>query len=261
MAPRMSTHWVTLPISLATAVFLAGCSVAQSLVATPTATVTHTPTATQTPTATRTPTATATASATPTPTPVPTRTPRPTRTPTPTPVTTGLVLTVADLPEGFAAVRLSDIDLEEWLGEDSTGSAFEDDVRSQYVIDMVGLFPTRADQIGFDNALPGLARLMLLSMGVGPDSMHDLTALDGLGDANSGAYGVLPAGLVRVRVDVVTFRRQNVAVLVMVMYPEGDRPAASAPDLAHIIDSRILGTGGLNAGAQRGPGPASGLNS
>ncbi len=219
--------------------------VAMSIFATQTA---EAPTITATFTPALTPTSTPTAASTETPTMVPTLTPeptstsRPTRTPTfvptPRPALTAYVLTPADLPAGFVAERLDELEyLVEDLAEGSTAFAMADAGRSQFVWGLLMPYPTRAKQLSFDATLPQYVQIIALQSG-GKD-VQKLEGLEDIGEARAAVTSVGDYDGIPYRTDIIGFRRGEVAVLLVIEYPEGDAPVAPAGDLARVLEARV----------------------
>lgn len=249
----MSSRFSPILLSLIIGILLSACGpsqaqldaaatqVAANIFATQTAQApTITPTFTPSPTATETPTSTPTLAPTNTPTltPAPTRTRTPTLKPTPTPRLMALALTPNDLPAGFVTMPLDQArDWQQSWPEDTYGFVMGDEKRSQVVIGFLIPFPGRADQLRFDASLPQFVEFSAALVG-GTDHKK-LDGLDDIGDARAAITSIGRLSSISYRWDTIGFRRGEVAVILIVAYPDGDQPAVPLGDLARLQEARI----------------------
>ena len=197
---------------------------------------TGTPTYTSSPTVTPSPTATAT----PTPTLKPTNTS--TITPTATPQWMGAGLVLEDLPEGFQPMQEEELSyLRQGLPPDSLAFGFGDEAKSQAVMGYYLFLPTRADQLAFDGMLQATLDYLASSMGATGKS-KPIHVQDDVGDARLASTFVLDQNGFKSRLDMILFRRGEVAAFLFVLYPDGDKPVVRMVDLARLLDGRIQDT-------------------
>jgi len=232
-------------VTLLICVILSGCGPSQAeLDATSTqiaANIFATQTA-QAPTATPTftPSPTATATSTSTPTPTPTNTPTPTL--TPTPGLSSVALTQDDFPVGFEAMPAEELrNLEQNYPEGASAFGFAENMDSQSVIGI--LFPcspcsTQAEQTVFDKMLPLSIQSMEIALGADKNPMN-LPGLDDIGEARAGITSVDKEGAHPMRWDIAVFRRSEVVMVLIVAYPDGDKPFLPIVKLARLLDERI----------------------
>lgn len=227
-------------ISLLISVILSACGPSQAeLDATATqvaANIFATQTA-QAPTATPTFTPSPSPTATPTATPTPTSTP--TITPTPTPRLLAVALTLGDLPAGFKAMPPEQIrNTEQNLPKGASAFGFSNDRLGLVIIGFLVPMSTRADQAAYDNALPQFTEVFAAAVGAGANP-KELRGLDDIGEVRAGVTSVNKVGSLSLRWDILGFRRGEVGVLLIVSYPDGDKPAVPIGDLARLLDERI----------------------
>jgi hypothetical protein len=197
---------------------------------------------TGTPTYTSSPTVTPTATATVTPTPTLKPTNTATITPTATPQWMGAGLVVEDLPEGFQPMQEEEISsLRQGLPQDSLAFGFGDEAKSQAVMGYYLFLPTRAEQLTFDGMLQETLDYLASSMGAIGKS-KPIPVHDDVGDTRLASGSVLDQSGYRTRLDMIMFRRGEIAVLLFVLYPDGDKPVMPIVDLAHLLDGRIQDT-------------------
>jgi protein-disulfide isomerase len=194
------------------------------------------------PTLTLTPTRTPTTTATPTDTP--------TITPTPGPDLSQAVLTIDDLPKGFKAAS-DEFNIETGYVMDTfpyqvIGSfAFVEDCQFEFIMGFTMHLPWRSQQVEFDQYAAGFARIILESTGLfGGESdvkrPEDLTGLEDIGNAVTGATTTMSSNGIKLRMDIVIFRRGIVGAWIIVSYYEGAIPAASIDEIARKLDARII---------------------
>lgn len=245
----MITRLLPIPVLLLIGALLSTCGpsqaqldtaatqVASNVFATLTAQApTVTPTFTPSPTSTETPTSTPT----PPPTKTPTLVPMSTSTPriTPTPRLMAFALTSKDLPAGFVAVPSEQLgDLTQYWSDRAYAFALADENRSQAVVGVFILYAKRADQLTFDATLPQVVEIAAASFG-GTD-YEKLEGLEEIGEARAAITSVSRTSSISYRWDIVGFRRGQVAVLLIVTYPDGDKPAATLSDLARKLEGRL----------------------
>jgi branched-chain amino acid transport system substrate-binding protein len=212
---------------------------AQAPTITPTPTPSPTPTDTAIPTPTPTPTFTPTA--TPSSTPAPTETP----TPLPPPPTSGVVLTLEDLPPGFEEMPETMLgNIGELLGGQDLQVegvyAFLNLEALEVVMGFTVAVPERLDQAGFD-VLAGNPELLATFVGAGmggaeEPEFEELTGLDGIGDTAVGVTMLVEGqGMLA---DMVLFRTGELGFMLFVMYAEDSEPQVSVIELAQVLDDR-----------------------
>jgi hypothetical protein len=198
----------------------------------PTGTPTYTPSPTVTPTAT--------ATVTPTPTLKPTNTP--TITPTATPQWMGAGLVLEDLPEGFQPMLEEDLSsLRQGLPRDSLAFGFGDDAKSQVVMGFYYPLPTRAEQHAFDGVLKETLDYYASILGA-TTKPKPIPVKDDVGDARLAYTLALVKSGFKSRLDMIMFRRGEVAAVLFVFYPDGDKSSVHIVDLARLLDGRIQDT-------------------
>ncbi len=196
----------------------------------------------QVPTATKTFTPTTTPTTTPTPTQIPTSTPTktPTITPTPAPGVADLAPTIYDLPPGFEPMPPDLlIEMQKQFPEGVTAFAFSNDENEQMIMGFIIPVPTRTEQTAYDSIISQFNQIFLTSVGA-DTGLKQISGINDLGDARSGTSAVGKYGPNSVRWDVISFRRGEAFVILMVAYPDGDQPSIPAVDLARIIDERNI---------------------
>lgn len=209
--------------------------VAAAIFATPTA---QAPTATSTPMPTDTPT--------PSPTPTPTDTPPPS--PAPLPDLSDAVLTLDDLPPGFAVMPPEQLGL---TPEDLSGEGFEaesvftflEPSTFQLIMGFTILVPDTIQQAGFDLALRNPEFLLnQFAGGMGATAVIEQQALpdlDDIGDASTGLTVVADLEGISMRIDMVVFRTGLAGAMVMLMYPDGVDPDISIGETAHRLEEKL----------------------
>ncbi len=120
---------------------------------------------------------------------------------------------------------------------DAYGFMMADETRSQVVIGFLIPFPGRADQLRFDATLPQFVEYMAASVG-GTDHKK-LDGLDDIGEARAAITSISRPSSISYRWDTMGFRRGEVAVVLIVAYPDGDMPAAPVGDPARLLEARI----------------------
>jgi hypothetical protein len=239
----------------ATATQAAAAAFATQTALAPTATPTYTPS--PTPTKTPTPTNTPTATPTPKPTNSPTATPAPTQTntpavaptsgsakggttkPAPTSPVTGSLLKLADLPTGFVEMPAEQLgDMGQGMPEGTRAFGYTSAKGDQIVMGMLIPYPGQTDQRLFDTTLPFMVAATLAGVGASGDA-QELEGLDDVGEARAAATSVSEMGAISFRWDIVGFRRGDVGVILIVAYSDGEKPSATAGDLARLLDGRI----------------------
>ena len=181
-----------------------------------------------------------TATPTFTPSPTATITPTPTHTPTPTPGLSAVALTLGDLPGGFEPMPAAQLsEMQQAFPEGANLFAFDDNGRSQSIIGILIPYSSRAEQTAFDAALPQFVGVFATAVGAGtnPKNLH---GGGDVGEARAGITSVSQVGSLSLRWDIVGFRRGRAAVLLIVAYPDGDKPAVPIGDLGRLLDKRIL---------------------
>jgi hypothetical protein len=212
---------------------------------------------TPTPTATPTSTPTATPTETPTPTNTPTVTPTPTNTPspTPTPNLTGVKLYQSDLPAGFEPIDPAEMGFEpseETPAENVAAFTSSDPV--QYVLFFLHRGQTRLDQSNIDFSIthpetfvnPIVKSFKAENPNARLVSQTDLPGGSQIGDRSCGVRVVLDTGNIKIRVDVVVFRRQRVMCYLEYIQADQDESLTSAMDLARRLDARLARALGQN---------------
>ncbi len=147
-------------------------------------------------------------------------------------------LTPNDLPAGF--VRVPPDLMKEWVQnwpENSSAFMLLDAKHSQIVVGALIPFQTRAEQLSFDAALPYFVQIA--AAGTGATDFKKFDGLDDIGEARSALTTGTRMSNVQYRLDAVGFRRGQVGALVVIMYPDGDKPAAPVGDLARLMEKRI----------------------
>lgn len=193
----------------------------------------------QAPTATPTFTPTPTSTATPTSTPTPTPTKTPTPTATATPAFSSVALTIDDLPAGFEALPESDLQaMGQGFGDGASALGFQDPNSSQVIMAIFMPCTTRDEQLGFDAMMTQFVEIMAVSVGADINPV-ELTSLEDVGSSRYGISAASKMGPSLVRWDVVALRRDEVLMIIMVAYPDGDKPAVPVVDLAHLLDERV----------------------
>jgi hypothetical protein len=233
---------------IAAEIFATQTAEAPTITPTPTPSPTPTDTATPTPTLTPTFTPTSTPTATPSPTPPPTDTP----TPAPPPPTSGVVLTLEDLPPGFTEMPETMMgDLGAQLGGQGLQVegvyAFLNLEAVEVVMGFTVAVPGTLDQAGFDVLAANpelLAGFVGVGMGAeGEPEFEPLTGLEGIGDT---AVGVtMPVEDQGMRADMVLFRRGELGFMLFVLYPEDSESLVSVIELAQVLDERAQASAGL----------------
>jgi protein-disulfide isomerase len=225
--------------------FLVSCGISQEQLDTQATEIVYNIFATQTaaaPTLTLTPTNTPTTTATPTDTP--------TITLTPGPDLTQAVLTLNDLPMGFEDAS-DEFNIETGYVMDTfpyhlIGSfAFVEDCECEFIMGITMHLPWRSQQVEFDQYSAGLARIILESAGLfGGESEvkrpEELTGLEDIGNAVTGATTTMNSNGIKLRMDIVIFRRGIVGAWITVSYYEGKIPVASVDELSRKLDARII---------------------
>lgn len=187
-------------------------------------------------TLTRTPTLTATSTSTPIPTVTQTRTP----TATPTPGIDTLALTIDDLPPGFTKLSANQLeDMRSILPAGASGFGFNDSSHGGFISGFLVPLKALEDQSSFDASMPLVA--LGLANTVGADAnITDMTGIDAIGQARIGISCSVPIGNSTGHWDVVTFRRAQIGVILVVGYLENDAPAMSIIDISRLMDERII---------------------
>jgi hypothetical protein len=240
---------------------------AQAPTTTPTYTPSPTPTMTPTPTATPMPTNTPTPTPAPTNTPSATPTPKPTNTPTVTPAPTqtntpavaptsesakaettkpalatrlqAYTLTLADLPAGFVEMPAEQVrKLERDLPEGSRAFGYTSVEGVEIVMGILMPYPGQADQQVFDAMLPYTVAAMTAVLGATGDP-QELGGLDDIGEARSAITSVGQMGAISFRWDTLGFRRGDVGAVLILGYPDGEKPAVTVGEIARLLDGRI----------------------
>lgn len=196
-----------------------------------------------------------TATLTPTPTSEPTRTPTATITPRPLSDT---VLTVDDLPNGFSSTSpdefgLASGNLAYFVSLDPSdesriegGFAFilETEEDFEILAGATALIPSRLAQAEFAANLPFMLEAFFFGIGLGvgednaaaPEELPDF----GVGNDSAGMTSAVDVEGLLMRFDVISFRRDNLAALVMAIYLDGDDPVLPIMELANRLDDRMI---------------------
>jgi multiple sugar transport system substrate-binding protein len=169
----------------------------------------------------------------------------------PTPDWSGVVLTRADLPDGFWEVSPDEFG---WgPGEASmvdsvpieTAFGFSDDERFELVVGFTVILADRMQQIELDEGMAMYVRLFLvvIASGMGVEDLptpKDLPDLQ-FGDASAGKAAEVPdeEGDV-LRLEAVMFRRGEVGAFIFAMRMTEDEPGAPIGDLARTLDERAV---------------------
>ena len=193
----------------------------------------------QAPTATATHTPSPTSTATPTSTPTPTPTETPTPSPTPTPGLSSAALTLEDLPTGFE--QLPEQTMSEFEGDfpnRSSSYGFQNQLNSQLVMGVLVPYTSRVEQAAFDKMLPEFVQIMAKATGADTGS-KPLSGLEDIGQTRSGITALSKTFMFSMRCDIVAFRRNDVGVILYMIYPDGDKPVVPITDLARLQDERI----------------------
>ena len=101
--------------------------------------------------------------------------------------------------------------------------------------------PTRDEQLTFDSTLPETINYLGSSMGA-TGKPKPIRVKPDLGEASVASTFVSNDGGFETRMDMVLFRRGEVAAVLFVFYPGVDKPVVSIVDLAHLLDGRIQDT-------------------
>jgi hypothetical protein len=194
---------------------------------------TGTPTYTPSPTATTTATATATSTSTAKPTSTSTVTP------TATPQWMGAGLVLEDLPDGFQPMPGEELDaIQESLPQNALAFGFGDEANGQVVMGYYMPVQSRDVQIVFDESLQDTVDYLASTMGA--TTKRKPIHVDGdVGVSRLATTFVSEQGGMDTRIDMMLFRRGEVAAFLFVIYPNGNKPAVHLTDLAQLLDGRI----------------------
>jgi hypothetical protein len=201
------------------------------------------------------PTPTPTHTATPTSTLIPTSTitPTPTNTPTVTPTVqpdlSQTTLTLDDFPAGFEVVPTKDCGIsKETLGIDSIEIksifCFLKAKPFEMIYGFTALLPTRLMQAAFDARLrqPELKETFIEGMGKEVKILEkkDLPEQKDIGDASVGFTILADDHGFPTCMDLILFRRKEVAAIVWVVYLNRDAPIVTIDGIARKLDARII---------------------
>ena len=199
-------------IALIASLFLlaCNCNTIQSLIATPTPTLTATPL--------------------PTATPVPTSTPAD---------PADAALTLADMPPGFDVVAAEDMGLNP--ADYLSVFAFMNVADFEIVYGFNNIYESTTDLAGFSLAIdnPDLMMEALASgMDLDPTDMETF-AVTGVGESACGIGATGNMEGIMMRMEIVMFLRGNIGSTLILMYQNDQAPGASIIDLARIWDGRL----------------------
>ena len=197
------------------------------------------------PTMTQTPIPIPSPTNTPSPTSTPTETPSPA--PTPVPDLTDVMLTVADLPAGFEATPL--VETESLLGEYGIGTRFtlsEITEGNELITVRTSLLTDPNEQAEFDTTDYQAKTILQFLEGIAEElgdlspTVEGIAELGEFGDSSFALSALFrPDAAPLVRVDNLIFRRNAVGVLITIIHLEGQDPAMTIGDIAHVMDERI----------------------
>lgn len=192
------------------------------------------------PTATSTHTPSPTATLTPIPTLTPTPTSTYTATPIPGPDLSSMELTLEDFPSGFEKMPDDMLkSMEANLPEGSQGFIFGESVKEQFVMGILIPIKSQAEQAVYDGILPQFVELMATSIGA-TTNPKEITGLDEIGDTRAGTTSTATMDSTTIRWDVVVFRRGSVLAVLLVGYPDGNKPAVPVTKITRVLDERII---------------------
>ncbi len=128
--------------------------------------------------------------------------------------------------------------LEQNFPEGAAAFGFTRSLNFQTVIGLLVPIATQTEQAQFDLSLPQLAKTFA-ALFQADANQQTLRGLDDIGKARAGITAVGKVGGVSLRWDIVAFRRGKAAAILIVAYPDGDKPAVPVGDLARVLDKRV----------------------